>query len=272
MDFQKLFHFEEPKIMAIINLTPDSFFSGSRVQNEKELLEKVDCAIKNGADWLDLGAVSTRPGSQEVDYQEERNRIMPALELLVKHFPQIPISIDTYRHEIAIEAFDKGAHIINDVSHGQDEQLIHFCAEKNIPYILMHLRGTPNDMMQNTRYNHLITDVFAELQAKMHALRAAGMKRIVIDPGFGFSKNLDQNYQLINHLDYFQNLEAPILVGISRKSMIYKLLDCDADDALNGSTVLHTIALLKGAKILRVHDVKAADECRKLLKKLNESK
>lgn len=271
MDFQKLFHFEKPKIMAVVNLTPDSFYEKSRVEKSTELLRKAEQAIIEGADWLDLGAVSTRPNSAPVSLEEERLRLLPALELLVKHFPETPMSIDTFRAEIAQEAFEKGAQIINDVSNGADEKLCSFCAAKNIPYILMHLRGTPNDMMQNTNYQHVVADVYAELQAKVEHLKAQGVKRIVIDPGFGFSKTLDQNYTLMKSLSYFKNLGLPILVGISRKSMIYRLLDSTPEDALNGSTVLHTLALMNGANILRVHDVKEAVECRKILEKITNS-
>jgi len=268
MDFQKLFHFDKPKIMAVINLTPDSFFEKSRVESHAELIQKAEKALVEGADWLDLGAVSTRPNSEQVALEEERNRLIPALELLVKKFPNTPISIDTFRAEIAREAYEKGASIINDVSNGQDEALLSFCAEKNIPYVLMHLRGTPNNMMQNTNYSNVVADVYAELQAKVEQLKALGMKRIVIDPGFGFSKTLDQNYSLMQHLDYFSTMQTPILVGVSRKSMIYKLLDSPPEEALNGTTVLHTVALLKGANILRVHDVKEAMECRTIVEKL----
>jgi dihydropteroate synthase len=270
MDFQKLFDFDTPKIMAVINLTPDSFFEKSRAESTKELLQKAEEALVQGADWLDLGAVSTRPNSAHVALNEERQRLLPALEMLVKNFPDTPISIDTFRAEIAKEAYEKGASIINDVSNGQDHALLTFCAQNNMPYVLMHLRGTPNDMMQNTIYEHVVADVYRELHAKMETLKALGMKRIIIDPGFGFSKTLDQNYILMQHLQYFKSMQAPILVGISRKSMIYKLLETTPDEALNGTTVLHTIALLKGANILRVHDVKAAVECVKIVRHMSK--
>jgi len=269
MDFVKIFHFNPPKIMAVLNLTPNSFFATSRVQNNHELLRKAEKAILEGADWLDLGAVSTRPGSEFVSLDDERKRLIPALEILLHHFPDVPISIDTFRFEIAQEAIEKGASIINDVSNGQDERLLSFCAKQNIPYVLMHMRGTPNNMMNDTNYNHVVLEVYKELQAKVEFLRTLGMKRVIIDPGFGFSKTLEQNYALINQLEYFQELNAPILVGLSRKSMIYKLLQCSPEEALNGSTVLHTIALLKGAHILRVHDVKEAVECRKIIEQMN---
>lgn len=251
--------------MAIINVTPDSFYKESRVESDKDLLTKTELSVHQGADWIDIGAVSTRPGSSLISSQEERKRIMPALKLISREFPSIPVSVDTYRFEIAEEALDNGASIINDVSYGQDEQLIKLCIANNCPYLLMHMRGAPNQMMGDTNYKHVVSDVYSSLQMRMETLKSQGMTRIVLDPGFGFSKTCEQNYDILKHLDYFKTLNAPVMVGLSRKSMIYKVLDCDADDALNGTTALHAIALLKGADILRVHDVKEAVECRKLL-------
>ena len=269
MKFPKLFSFEAAKIMAVINTTPDSFYEKSRSQTEKELLNLIEKALTDGADWLDIGGVSTRPGSSFVDLSEERNRVIPAIQLIKKEFPEAILSVDTFRAEIAKEACDFGASIINDVSNGADKNLLSFCAQNNVPYVLMHMRGTPDNMMQDTNYNHVVRDVYTELQNKQKELIQLGMKRLIIDPGFGFSKTLEQNYALMQNLDFFKNLNAPILVGISRKSMIYKLLNTDADTALNGSTALHTIALLKGANILRVHDVKEAVEVRSIVDKLS---
>lgn len=257
--------------MAVINTTPDSFYKNSRSQSEKDLLYLVENALNAGADWLDIGGVSTRPGSSYVDMDEERNRVIPAIQVLKKEFPEAILSVDTFRSEIAREALDFGASIINDVSYGADEKLLTLCAERNVPYVLMHLRGTPDNMMQNTNYEHVVGDVYRELFNKQKELIQLGLKRLIIDPGFGFSKTLEQNYQLIHELDFFKNLNAPLLVGISRKSMIYKLLNTDADAALNGTTALHTVALLKGADILRVHDVKEALEVRKIVEQLNVS-
>jgi dihydropteroate synthase len=267
-NFPKLFSFERAKIMAVINTTPDSFYKNSRSHSEKDLLYLVENALNAGADWLDIGGVSTRPGSSFVDVDEERNRVIPAIQVLKKEFPEAILSVDTFRSEIAREALDFGASIINDVSYGADEKLLTLCAERNVPYVLMHLRGTPDNMMQNTNYEHVVRDVYTELFNKQKALIRLGLKRLIVDPGFGFSKTLEQNYQLMNQLDFFKNLNAPLLVGISRKSMIYKLLNTDADAALNGTTALHTIALLKGADILRVHDVKEAVEVRKIVEQL----
>jgi dihydropteroate synthase len=268
-NFPKLFSFERAKIMAVINTTPDSFYKNSRSQTEKDLLYLVENALNAGADWLDIGGVSTRPGSSFVDVEKERNRVIPAIQLLKKEFPEAILSVDTFRSEIAREALDFGASIINDVSYGADNKLLTLCAERNVPYVLMHMRGTPDNMMQNTNYEHVVRDVYTELFNKQKELIQLGLKRLIIDPGFGFSKTLEQNYQLMHQLDFFKNLNAPILVGISRKSMIYKLLNTDPDAALNGTTALHTIALLKGAHILRVHDVKEAVEVRKIVEQLN---
>jgi len=257
--------------MAVINTTPDSFYKNSRSQTEKDLLYLVENALNEGADWLDIGGVSTRPGSSLVDLNEERNRVVPAIQLVKKEFPEAILSVDTFRSEIAQEAIDFGASIINDVSYGADKKLLTLCAERNVPYVLMHLRGTPDNMMQNTNYEHVVQDVYTELFNKQKELIQLGLKRLIIDPGFGFSKTLEQNYQLMHQLDFFKNLNAPILVGISRKSMVYKLLNTDAENALNGSTALHTIALLKGATILRVHDVREAVEVRTIIEQLNKT-
>ncbi len=257
--------------MAVINTTPDSFYKNSCSQTEKELLYLVENALNAGADWLDIGGVSTRPGSSLVDVDKERNRVIPAIQLIKKEFPEAILSVDTFRSEIAREALDFGASIINDVSYGADNKLLTLCAERNVPYVLMHLRGTPDNMMQNTDYEHVVRDVYTELFNKHKTLVDLGLQRIIIDPGFGFSKTLEQNYNLMQHLDFFKNLKAPLLVGISRKSMIYKLFNTDAENALNGTTALNTIALLKGADILRVHDVKEAVEVRAIVEQVNKS-
>jgi dihydropteroate synthase len=268
MDNQKLFSFDQAKIMAVINLTPDSYHAESRAQNHVMLARKVENAIREGADWIDLGAVSTRPGSAFVSLEEERKRLIHHLASLIKEFPETPFSIDTFRYEIAREAYENGAAIVNDVSNGQSLELLKFVAENDIPYVLMHMRGTPNNMMENTHYDDVVEDVLRELKTKLDFLASLGLKRVIVDPGFGFSKTLEQNYMLLKRLDRFGSLQKPIMVGISRKSMIYKLLGTTASDALNGTTVLHTIALLKGAKILRVHDVKEAVECRTIVNQI----
>lgn len=261
-------NFQRAKIMAVINVTPDSFFSGSRVVDDQEFLAKIENAIHQGADILDIGAVSTRPGSEFVSLDEERKRLMSKLDLIAKHFPNFPVSVDTYRTEIARLAYDYGATIINDVSNASDLELLKFCADKNLHYVLMHMRGTPNNMMEHTGYVDVVEEVFSELKAKIETLKMMGIKKILIDPGFGFSKTLEQNYQLMQRLERFHDLGFPLFIGVSRKSMIYKLLEIDANSSLNGSTVLHTVALMKGAHILRVHDVKEAVECRTLVEGL----
>lgn len=272
MNFSKLFTFERAKIMAVINTTPDSFYENSRIQSEKDLLYRVEKALDEGADILDIGGVSTRPGSEYVDVEEEKNRVIPAIQRIIKEFPNAILSVDTFRSEIARMAYDAGTKIINDVSYGADMNLLRFCAEHNLPYILMHMRGTPDNMMQNTEYQNVVRDVYAELFQKKQELVDLGLKNIIIDPGFGFSKTLEQNYQLMQNLDFFKKMNAPILVGISRKSMVYKLLNTNSENALNGSTALHTIALLKGADILRVHDVKEAIEVRTIVEQLSANR
>lgn len=258
------FDFSKPKVMSILNATPDSFFAGSRLNNESSVLKRIESDLTFGADCFDLGGVSTKPGSSKISYEEERSRIIPLVKSIVKEFPKITLSIDTFRINIAKEAVDLGASMINDVSFGQDKEMLRFCAENKLPYVLMHLRGTPNNMMSNTNYENVVTDVFQELQERIVYLRSLGMSQIIIDPGFGFSKTVEQNYQILRELKHFSWLNQPILVGISRKSMIWKVLESSPEEALNGTTALHMAALMNGANILRVHDVKEANECRKL--------
>ncbi len=259
--FQHLYSFDNPKIMAVVNITPDSFYEGSRMNGESALLHEIQKHISAGAHWIDIGGFSTRPGATKVFEQEEIKRILPALKSITSHFPNIPISVDTFRCNVAKAAFENGASIINDVSLGSDTKLLTFCAEQNLVYTLMHSRGKPdNHLGENCEYKDLVKQVYVELQNKQRELIDLGMKRIIIDPGFGFSKTVSQNFELLKNLDYFTRLNAPVLVGLSRKSMIYKTLNFTPNEALNGTTALHAIAILKGAKILRVHDVKEAKE------------
>jgi dihydropteroate synthase len=235
-----------------------------------QLLVDVEKHLKEGADWLDIGGFSTRPGAKNVSTQEEIARILPAIKAISNHFPHVPISIDTFRFDVAKAAFEHGAQIINDVSHGRDIDLLTFCAKHNLVYILMHLRGAPdNHLGENCNYQDLLKEVFVELQNKQRALIDLGLKRLIIDPGFGFSKTVAQNFELLKNLDFLNGLNAPLLVGLSRKSMVYKTLNINANEALNGTTALHSIALLKGAKILRVHDVKEAKEVIDLLQTMS---
>lgn len=262
----KLIDFETPKVMGILNLTPDSFYDGGRKKSRQDFLNHTETMLNQGASFIDLGAYSSRPGAIHISQQEELDRIVPVVEDLQKEFPEAILSIDTFRSEVARRCVETGAAIINDISGGSlDEEMLQTVAALQVPYILMHMRGNPTDMNEHTQYNDLTQDILYYFSKKIAAARDLGINDIIVDPGFGFSKNLEQNYQLMGKLNLFQSLELPILSGISRKSMIYKLFDTNADESLNGTTVLNTISLLQGANILRVHDVKEAVECVKMV-------
>ena len=262
----KLFDLSEPIVMGIVNITPDSFYDGGKHHSEQELLANVSQMLDEGAHILDLGAYSSRPGAEHVNEKEEWNRLRPALQLITYHHPEAIISVDTFRASIAKKAIEHGAHIINDISGGNmDEQMFSTVAELDVPYILMHMQGTPQTMQKNPTYKDLMTDVIHELSVKVNQLQSLGVHDIIIDPGLGFGKTLDQNYSLIKHIEEFKILGHPVLIGASRKSMLYKLLDCTPQEALNATTSINTIALLNGANILRVHDVKAAQEAIKIV-------
>ena len=261
----KLIDLESPKVMGILNVTPDSFFSESRVRSNEKMLSKVASMLHDGATFIDVGAYSSRPGAPFVSEDEEKNRLYPALEIILKEFPELLISVDTFRSKIASDAIDLGAAIINDISASDmDEAMFDVIADKQIPYIIMHKRGTPQTMSSLTSYKHLIVDIISELQLKINRLQKKGVNDIIVDPGLGFAKNTNQNYEIIKNLNSFDVLEQPILIGASRKSMIYKVLNCKPEEALNGSTIIHTASLLGGASILRVHDVKEATEAVKI--------
>ncbi|WP_277010316.1 dihydropteroate synthase [Capnocytophaga granulosa] len=264
----ELICFDTPKVMGILNITPDSFYAQSRT-TPAEVLRKAEQMLEEGATFVDIGGYSSRPNAQEVSPQEELQRVVPVVEALVKHFPDIRISVDTFRAEVARESLEAGACIINDISAGQiDPAIWEVVAHYQVPYIAMHMRGTPQTMQTYTEYDKLTKDIlyyFSQVKDKARQLR---INDLIIDPGFGFSKTLAQNYELMQQLALFKALECPILVGISRKSMIYKLLDTTPKAALNGTTVLNTFALLHGADILRVHDVKEAVECVKIVGEL----
>lgn len=266
----KLLNLEDPLIMGIINVTPDSFYKDSRYNPfQEDFLEKAGQMIANGADILDIGGYSTRPGAEEVNINEEIKRVTKAIDIIHSNFPEIPISIDTFRSEVAREAIDAGASIVNDVSGGAlDEKMFDFIISKNLPYILMHSRGNPQNMASMTTYGELYSEILSELFSKANQLRKSGVKDIIIDPGFGFAKNQQQNFQLLQHLEIYQNENYPVLIGISRKSMIYKLLNITAEETLNSTSALHMLALIKKTKILRVHDVKEAFQVKKLFKNL----
>ena len=264
----ELICFDTPKVMGILNITPDSFYAQSRT-TPTEVLRKAEQMLQEGATFVDIGGYSSRPNAQEVSPQEELQRVVPVVEALVKHFPDIRISVDTFRAEVARESLEAGACIINDISAGQiDPAIWEVVAHYQVPYIAMHMRGTPQTMQTYTEYDKLTKDIlyyFSQIKDKARQLR---INDLIVDPGFGFSKTLAQNYELMQQLALFKALECPILVGISRKSMIYKLLDTTPETALNGTTVLNTFALLHGADILRVHDVKEAVECVKIVGEL----
>ncbi|GIV43566.1 MAG: dihydropteroate synthase [Bacteroidia bacterium] len=261
----RLISFDKALIMGIINLTPDSFYEKSRQSSELSALKQAEKMLNDGADILDLGAVSTRPGSVEISEEEELKRLLPALKSIRKSFPECIISVDTWRSEIAKAAVNEGADIINDISGGtMDANMFETIAQFKVPYILMHIQGTPQTMQQNPTYNDVVNEVIDFLAERIQKLRLLGVADIIVDPGFGFGKTPEHNFTLLKHLEQFAILDCPILVGVSRKSMITKTLNIIANEALNGTTVLNTIALMKGAKILRVHDVKEAVEAVKL--------
>lgn len=266
----KLIDVSSPKIMGILNHTPDSFFDGGKYKTEKEMLLRTEKMLLEGADFIDVGAYSSRPSAAFVTEEQEIERLVFVLEILAKHFPEIPISIDTFRSEVARISLENGAAIINDISaFSLDEKMLDVVAHYKVPYIMMHMRGTPQTMQQFIDYDNLTKDVFYYFSEKIALAKAKGVNDLIVDVGFGFSKTLEQNYELLHNLDFFQQFGLPLLVGVSRKSMIYKALDITPTEALNGTTVIHTIALQKGANILRVHDVKEAKETVKLLQVFN---
>lgn len=252
-------------VMGIINLTPDSFFEGSRKQSENEILETATRMITDGADILDLGAYSSRPNAEDISPEAEWDRLHHILPKLRAEFPDIIISIDTFRADIAEKALALGADLINDISGGTlDKRMYEVVAKHNCPYIVMHMKGTPQNMQSLTQYENLINEIIDYFEEKIEALQALNFNKIIIDPGFGFAKNIEQNFELLSKMEELQQLNRPILAGLSRKSMIYKSLNTTSEEALNGTTALNMIALQKGASILRVHDVKEAVECIKL--------
>lgn len=267
----ELVDLSRPQVMGILNLTPDSFYGTSRISSIDAALQRVENCLAEGASFIDIGAYSSRPGADEVSTEEELKRMVPAVEAISKRFPEAKLSIDTFRAKVARESIEAGAHLINDISGGElDELMFETAASLNVPYILMHMKGDPKTMQKNPVYENIsleVADYFAE---KVSRLKKLGLNDIILDPGFGFAKTVSHNYQLMNHMEDLDLFGLPILVGISRKSMIYKLLGTTPDEALNGTTILNTIALQKGAKILRVHDVKAAAECVKLIEKMQE--
>lgn len=265
----QLVEFSEPKVMGIINLTPDSFYDGGKLGDIRAILKQAEQMLQNGATFLDIGGYSSRPGADDVNQDEEINRVIPGVRAIVKEFPQAIVSIDTFRTEVALAAVQEGAAIINDISGGElDPRMFETAAGLGVPYICMHMRGTPGSMALLNQYDDLTRELLKYFSEKIGQANKAGINDLIIDPGFGFAKNRQQNFELLDELGYFKTLNKPLLVGISRKSMIYKTLETDPEQALNGTTVLNTLALLKGADILRVHDVKEASQCIRLLQML----
>ena len=265
----KLIDLSSPKVMGILNITPDSFFDGGKYKNDAAILKHVEYMLNEGATFIDIGAYSSRPNADHISETEELNRLLPIVTLVLKTFPETLISIDTFRSHVAKEAIETGAALINDISAGKlDQAMLQTVANLHVPYIMMHMQGNPQTMQQHTNYNNLTKDILHYFSERIAAAKALGIVDIIIDPGFGFAKTLEQNYELLNKLELFKMIEKPLLVGLSRKSMIYKTLNTTANHALNGTSVLNTIALQKGASILRVHDVKEAVETIKLIESL----
>ena len=268
----KLIDLSRPKVMGIINLTPDSFYAGSRKQGIDAALLQAEKMLTEGADFLDLGAYSSRPGADDISIQEETDRLLPVVEGIVNNFPDAILSIDTFRAKVAEAAINAGAHIINDISGGQlDEDMFATVARLQVPYILMHMKGNPKTMSQLAVYDDVFTEVYDYFADKHYRLKQLGVHDVVIDPGFGFAKRPEHSYALMNRMQDLKMLGLPILAGISRKKMIYGLLNITAAEALNGTTTLNTIALTKGANILRVHDVKEAVEAVKIWEACNNN-
>lgn len=260
----RLLMLDQPVVMGILNATPDSFYEGSRVSAMEAAVAQAGKMLADGAAMLDVGGYSTRPGADDVSEAEEIRRVVPVIESILQQFPGATVSVDTFRASVAEAAVNAGALMVNDVSGGADGQMFETVARLQVPYVLMHSRGTPQTMAQLTQYNDLLSDMLKFFMVKLHTAHKSGIKDVVMDVGFGFAKTIEQNYFLLRNLDYFRVLELPMLVGLSRKSSIYKKLGITADGALNGTTVLNTLALTKGAAILRVHDVKEAVETVKL--------
>ena len=261
----QLIDLTSPKVMGILNITPNSFYDGGQYVTKKSILNQVEKMLMEGATFIDLGAYSSKPNAAFVSEEEEIARLLPVVKSVLKHFPNTLLSIDTFRSEVAKVSLDLGAAMINDIAAGNiDDNMFETIAKYQVPYVMMHMKGSPQTMTSLTNYDNIVKEVLFYFSEKIATARSFGINDLIVDPGFGFAKTLEQNYEVLQHLELFQNLELPILVGVSRKSMVYKILETNAEDALNGTTVLNTIALTKGANILRVHDVKEAVEAAKL--------
>jgi dihydropteroate synthase len=269
----KLIDFAEPVVMGVINVTPDSFYDGGKLTNEKVLLSAVEKMVKEGVSFLDVGGVSTKPGAKLVSTKTELERLLPAVHAIRKNFPEIPLSIDTFRSWVAVRVIDEiGPIVVNDISGGSlDSKMFETIGKMNVPYVLTHIQGTPQDMQENPYYDDVVKDISTWMSESVKRLTKFGVKDVIIDPGFGFGKDIKHNYDLLNRLDSFKVFQLPVMVGLSRKSMIWKWLGIKPEEALNGTTVLNTMALLGGADILRVHDVKEALEAIELIKALKST-
>lgn len=266
----RLIDLSSPKVMGILNITPDSFYDGGSYKNDRDILNQVEKMLNEGATFIDVGAYSSRPNADHVSETDELKRILPIVNLILNEFPKTLLSIDTFRSEVAKRCIETGACMINDISAGKlNDAMLQTIADLKVPYIMMHMRGTPQNMQEQTKYDDVIKDIIFYFSERIAAAKQLGIIDMIIDPGFGFAKTLEQNFKVLNQLELFKMLDKPILAGISRKSMIYKTLETSASNALNGTTVLNTVALQKGASILRVHDVKEAMECIKLTRLLD---
>ncbi|HLT32778.1 MAG TPA: dihydropteroate synthase [Aquaticitalea sp.] len=266
----QLIDLSTPKVMGILNLTPDSFYDGGKFQDIRFALKQVEKMLHGGATFIDVGAYSSRPKAVDVSEDEELQRILPIIHSILKAFPEVLLSIDTFRSKVAKSCVEAGACMINDISAGKmDDMMLPTIANLHVPYVMMHMKGSPQTMQNQATYANLMKEILFYFSERIDAARALGIVDLIVDPGFGFAKTIAQNYELLRNLELFKMLEKPLLVGFSRKSMVYKLLDLTAKDALNGTTILNTVALQKGAGILRVHDVKEAMECIKIMENLN---
>ena len=266
----ELITFDKPKVMGIINITPDSFYEGSRHREMNDILKQVDRMMEQGADLIDIGGYSSRPGADDIPLQEELDRVIPVICNVANKFPRVRISVDTFRSDVAGQALDNGAAMINDISAGLlDDAMMDVVSRYQVPYVMMHMKGTPQTMRSLNQYNDLITEIIHYFSERIQRANELGINDLIIDPGFGFAKNIYQNFELLKRLSHLEHLELPLLIGVSRKSMVHKTLGIKPEEALNGTTALNMLALDRGASILRVHDVKEAVECCKLYDRIN---
>ncbi len=265
----KIIALDPPVLMGILNLTPDSFYDGGRYETLSDILRQSEKLVSEGAHMIDIGGYSTRPGAENISVEEEWKRLRPALDALARNFPETPLSVDTFRAVVARRSIEHGAAMINDISGGTlDPDMLEVISDLQVPYVLMHMRGDPRTMQTKTNYEDVVINILTDLEKKLSNLTKRGVNDVILDVGFGFAKTMEQNYRLLSNLNKFRIFGKPLLVGISRKSMVWKLLDISPEEALNGTTALHMVALMKGASVLRVHDVAMAAQVIKLYKYL----